>query len=306
MSKPFFSIIVATYNHAHLLPACLDSIEGQSFKDWECLIINNHSTDNTEEVIAGYNDPRIKMLYVHNEGILAKSRNLGINNSEGEWICMLDSDDVWYPEKLQELYKAIQTYPEKDVICHKLIMNNMVTGEKCVMAGRDFEEDVYKELILHRNFMSQSSLSYRHSFLTNNALLFDESKDIVTAEDYDFSLRLAKKGASFYRIDKVLGEWRVYGTNWSSSAIHIKNLESMLHKHVFEIQDFEPNKERLWRDVKAGIVIKEANNATKKIRIINAVELYAKAFFMSPSRFFRYFSDRTALAKKRREYNKKM
>ena len=302
MSKPFFSIIVATYNHAHLLPACLDSIEGQTFQDWECLIVNNYSTDNTEEVVAGYNDSRLKMLYVHNEGILAKSRNVGIENCSGKWICMLDSDDIWYNNKLEELYQAIGNNPEVDVICHNLVMNNMVTGEKSLMTGRAFEPDVYKELLLHRNFMAQSSLAYNNAFLCYHCLRYNELPDYVTVEDYDFSLRLAKSGAEFHKIDKVLGEWRVYGTNWSSSPIHIRNIELMLKNHVFNIQDFEPNKSKLWKDVQSGILIKEANSRKKKKEYFSFIRLYTKAFLKSPKRFFRYLSDRSELSIKRIKY----
>ncbi len=301
---PFFSIIVATYNQANLLKVCIESIERQSYDNWEAIIVNNHSSDNTTEVVNSFKDSRLKEVLVHNDGVLSVSRNVGITESKGEWICMLDSDDIWYPDKLEELHDAIISNPIIDVFCHNLIMKNMVTGKEDLMTGRDFEDDVYKELILHRNFMGQTSISYKHSFLSEHSLFFNESRDVVTVEDYDFSLRLALNGAHFYKIDKVLGEWRVYGTNWSSSSIHTKNLESMLKFHIYNIQTFEPNKRKLWKDVKAGVIIKEANMAFKRHKYLRFIGLYIKAIALNPQRFYRYTKDRIVLSYKRIKYNK--
>ena len=143
-SKPFFSIIVATYNQADLLKVCLESIESQTFNDWEAIIVNNHSTDATSDVVASFNDPRMKEILVHNKGVLSVSRNAGIRESRGEWICMLDSDDIWYVDKLKELREAIINNPAIDVFCHNLLMKNMVTGKETLMAGRDFEDDEWR------------------------------------------------------------------------------------------------------------------------------------------------------------------
>ena len=295
-NSPFFSIIVATYNQAHLITNCIQSILEQTFADWELIVVNNHSTDNTVDVVESFNDSRIRIIQVHNYGILSVSRNAGIKASKGEWICMLDSDDIWYKDKLQYTYNTIVTNKACDVVCHQLIMHNMVTGEKKLMKGRDFDDNVYKELIYHGNFMSQSALAYNKAFINKNSLFFDENKDFVTVEDYDFSLKLARLGARFVKLNVALGEWRLYGTNWSSSDIHLTNLKNMLYNQVFNIQTFELNKKKLWKDVYSGILIKTANNKIRKGEKKEGFSLLIKVLFECPERLLRYATDRIKLA----------
>ena len=97
---PLVSIVIPTYNHANYLSKALQSIVDQTYTNWEAIIIDNHSLDDTEKLINQYSDPRIKYLKVHNFGIIAKSRNEGIRVAKGDWIAFLDSDDYWEKNKI--------------------------------------------------------------------------------------------------------------------------------------------------------------------------------------------------------------
>lgn len=303
--EPLFSIIVATYNQANLLKICLDSIESQTFGDWEAIIVNNHSTDNTSDVVASYKDPRLKEVLVHNEGVLSVSRNVGIKSSSGKWICMLDSDDVWYDKKLEMVYGAINANPQMDVISHYLVLRNMNTDETELMRTPAFSNNgIYLYLLKHGNIFPQTSLCYKKEFMDNYNLLFDESKDFVTSEDYDFSLRLALAGAKFYCIKTPLGEWRQYKNNWSSSPKHLGNLENMLRHQVFEVQNVEDNHEGLWKDVYTGLVIRKAVLAFHQRQYLSGFGGFLKALFKCPNRLFRYISDRLTLAFSRSKYKR--
>ena len=116
---PFFSIILPTYNQSEFLKKSIKSILSQTFKNWELLIINNNSSDNTDSVIESFKDDRIKVYRINNENILAKSRNLGIKNSSSEWLCFIDSDDIWHPKKLEITKKYIET-ENGDLFYHDL------------------------------------------------------------------------------------------------------------------------------------------------------------------------------------------
>ena len=98
---PTVSIVIPTYNHSKFISKALESVINQTYKNWEAIIIDNNSTDNTDKVINQYNDPRIKYLKIDNNGVIAKSRNLGINEAKAEWIAFLDSDDWWTKDKLE-------------------------------------------------------------------------------------------------------------------------------------------------------------------------------------------------------------
>ena len=87
------------------------------------MIINNNSSDNTDSVIESFKDDRIKVFRINNENILAKSRNLGIKNSSSDWLCFMNSDDIWHPKKLEITKKYIET-ENGDLFYHDLNFTN--------------------------------------------------------------------------------------------------------------------------------------------------------------------------------------
>ena len=104
-----FSIIIPTYNRADLIKSTLDSILAQTFGDWECIIVDDGSVDNTEEVIQNYSEKDQRFRYIYQENAeRSAARNNGIKHSSGEWICFLDSDDLFSPDHLAELAKQIE------------------------------------------------------------------------------------------------------------------------------------------------------------------------------------------------------
>ncbi len=103
---PLFSIIIPTYNRAHILPRTIASVLAQTYSNWECIIVDDGSTDTTKDLIASYSDTRIKYVYQQNAERSA-ARNNGIRHAQGEYICFLDSDDEYLPEHLEVLKDEI-------------------------------------------------------------------------------------------------------------------------------------------------------------------------------------------------------
>ncbi len=104
--NPFFSIIIPTYNRAHMLPIAIQSVINQTCRDWELIIVDDGSTDNTNEVVASYNNDRIIYIYQANQE-RSVARNNGIKHAKGAYVCFLDSDDYYLPERLDLLYEEI-------------------------------------------------------------------------------------------------------------------------------------------------------------------------------------------------------
>lgn len=104
--NPSISIIVPIYNREKWLRNCLDSISSQTFKDWECILINDGSTDNSLKIAQEYaaNDPRFIVFSQENQGVSA-ARNLGLDHAQGKWLAFVDSDDEIAPDYLEILYK---------------------------------------------------------------------------------------------------------------------------------------------------------------------------------------------------------
>ena len=111
-NSPFFSIIIPTFNRAHLLVRAIESVVGQTYSGWELLVIDDGSTDETERVVREFEDTRIHYFYKSNGGE-SSARNYGLSRAAGQYICLLDSDDYYYPEHLEVCYRAIagQDFP---------------------------------------------------------------------------------------------------------------------------------------------------------------------------------------------------
>ena len=114
----FFSVVIPTYNCCELLKRALTSVFSQTYQNFEIIVVDNSSTDNTKTVVKNFKNDRIKYIEVNNNGVIAYSRNKGIENSRGEWIVFLDSDDVWKPEKLEKVGDAIIKNPGVILFCH--------------------------------------------------------------------------------------------------------------------------------------------------------------------------------------------
>jgi glycosyltransferase involved in cell wall biosynthesis len=114
--RPAVSIILPTYNRAHLLPEALKSIRGQTFTDWELIVVDDGSTDDTPEVVAALaadiHQP-VRYVYQQNRGP-AGARNTGLDSARGEFVAFLDSDDVWLPHHLQDCVHGLRDNPDVD------------------------------------------------------------------------------------------------------------------------------------------------------------------------------------------------
>lgn len=108
MSNNLVSIILPTYNRAEFIGKALDSVLAQTYTKWECIIIDDGSTDNTRELLEAYGDSRFKYLHQENQGV-SGARNTGIAQSKGEILALLDSDDEWMPNKLEFQLDYMQT-----------------------------------------------------------------------------------------------------------------------------------------------------------------------------------------------------
>ncbi|MEO1669288.1 MAG: glycosyltransferase family A protein [Cyanobacteria bacterium J06631_2] len=104
------SIIIPVYNAAKTIVETIDSVRQQTIDDWELIVVNDGSTDNTLEIVAAINEPRLKIISFPNGGV-AQARNLGVAEARGSYIAFLDADDLWVPDKLERQLQALQQTP---------------------------------------------------------------------------------------------------------------------------------------------------------------------------------------------------
>ena len=285
MKSPFFTVIIPTYNRVDSLPLCLESVLSQTFTNFEIIIIDNGSTDNTENMIlAEYEDYRIRYFWQEGSGSPANPRNQGIRKAQGDWVAFLDSDDVWYPEKLESVYDKIQSQPETDVICHNERFCDQINQKTHKISHVRKTKDLYKSMLLEGNCLSPSATTIRKSFLTEKELIFNESPDFAIVEDYDLWLRLAKNGAVITFIDKTLGDYVVDGGNMIGDwQRYIKNLEKLYEYHAFVVQGFETEKDKIYNQLIAKIHFQRLKKAIKRKKYSEVIHEISQTFSKSPT-----------------------
>jgi len=207
------SVVIPTYNHAHFLQQALQSVVDQSYSNWEALVVDNHSDDHTDDVVASFADPRIRLLKIHNNGVIAASRNLGIRNSRGEWVAFLDSDDYWHVKKLEISIRYLKK--GADIVYHNMYKvqerGNASWRRRYVWR---LKSPVMTDLIIKGNALPNSSVVVRRQLLIEIDGL-DESRDLITYEDYDAWIRIAALTERFVLIPRILGYYWIGGGNLS-------------------------------------------------------------------------------------------
>ena len=246
----FFSIILPTYNQSEFLKKSIKSILSQTFKNWELLIINNNSTDNTDNVIKSFKDNRIKVYKINNKNILAKSRNLGIKNSSSKWLCFIDSDDIWHPKKLEITKKYIET-ENGDLFYHDLNFINkkfIFFKKKIQDKSKKITYPVIKYFAYNGNGVGQSSVVVKKEILEKIGLI-SENKDKYSWEDFDTWIRISQLTNNFIRIPKTLASIWVGSENISNlnrNIINNLNIKKYYNKIFYNSIDSKDKIKKLW------------------------------------------------------------
>jgi glycosyltransferase involved in cell wall biosynthesis len=229
--QPRVSVVIPTYNRAADLRRALASVAAQTFADWEAVVVDNHSIDDTAQVVASFADPRIRLLMIHNGGIIARSRNLGIKEARGEFIALLDSDDWWQPRKLELSVRALER--GADVVYHDLYLVKSGTRHVPWVRARTraLGEPAFDDLIQGGPALNTSSAVMRREAL-GRVDGISEDPDLVAWEDYDWWLRLARAGARFERLPQTLGFYWYGGGNASSPDRVITYLAHIRYRYL--------------------------------------------------------------------------
>ena len=229
--QPLVSVIMPTYNHAKFLDKAIESVLSQTYKNFELIIIDNYSEDDTEKIVASYKDDRIIYLKFRNNGIIAASRNHGIKHSHGEYIAFLDSDDFWHKQKLEKQLPHFGTPEIIGVASNAILVSETPYYRKDNLARskQGYVDYKYRD-ILNRNRIMTSSLIVRRNAL-DLAGLFDEDKTFSCIEDWELWLRMARYG-SFRVLESPFLTYLVSRKRGYQSSIISKNCLKILDKQV--------------------------------------------------------------------------
>ena len=297
-SELLVSVIIPTYNHGHLIKKALSSLIDQTHKNWEAIVVNNYSEDNTIEVVESFDDKRIKIVNFHNNGSIAASRNIGIRDSRAEYIAFLDSDDYWYPKKLEKCLNKLKTDQADLCVNSEMIISN----EKAIKPLKcgNKEQLSYFQLLFRGNCISTSSVLIKKKCI-DQVGGFNEDPQMVTAEDYDLWLRMAKNNFSFTYVDEILGGHLQHSTNSSSFVEkHHKAIVNVIESHF---QQFPNNfKTSINKRIRyANLFYGTGRNATKQKQFSDSLSFYLKTFKNNPFKIKTYPAALVSLFKQLRK-----
>ena len=216
---PDVSIIVPTYNSKRYTKQLCESILNQTFQNFEVIIVDNSSTDNTIEYIKknNGNNQKFKYFSLNNDGIIGNSRNYGIKNSSGKFIAFHDSDDFWFKNKLSE---SIKHFPSYDIVYHNLKINkqNSFNLFKQKFKTYPLSKTPFLDLMTKGSPISTSSVVCKKELFEDT--MFSEDRKLIAVEDHDCWINLSRKNIRFKEIKKCLGFYNIADTNIS---LKIKN-----------------------------------------------------------------------------------
>jgi len=252
VDQPRVSVVIPTYNRADKLRRCLESLKDQSINDFEVIVCDDGSTDNTSEVVKEYMHVLdIGYDYADNFGGPARPRNRGIKLARAPYIAFLDSDDWWLPQKLEESLKFLEA--GADLVYHDLFFitkpKQSISGKK--VHTRSLSSPIFNDLLENGNAITNSSVVLKKSLL----FVIDgisEDKRFIAMEDYDAWLRIAKVTEKFQKIPQALGCYWGGGGNISNPERTLIYLDAFKERYSKALAGLKINGNPYWIDYAAG------------------------------------------------------
>lgn len=232
--KPKITVFMAAYNAANHIKESIQSILDQTFQNFELLIVNDGSTDETVAIINKFKDPRIRLLYNDKNQGLTYTRNVVVNEARADYIAILDSDDVAIPNRLELQYNFFQEHPDF-ALCggHGTVIDE---------AGNPVDDNRFtvpvgaekiKMMLLFYNTFINSTVMYKTAVLKE----LNGYRDYAPAEDYELFIRISDK-YPVANLDSVLVKYRIHSSNTSlvQSELSRTKVRSIKEKQLIDLQ----------------------------------------------------------------------
>lgn len=230
---PAVSVVLPTYNRSHLLSRSIQSVLSQAYSDFELIIVDDGSTDDTEKVVKSFKSNKIKYIRHRDNKGLSTSRNTGIRAARGKYIAFQDDDDEWMPEKLEKQIKAFETAPSAVGVVytgfHRInIKKNYETPARITRR----EGYIFSSLLRQQFVPPQSAVIKRDCF--EKVGMFDES--FIVMEDWELFLRMAQYYQFRYINEPLVTMYRQSRGLSTKHGEHINSLQQILKTYSEQIR----------------------------------------------------------------------
>lgn len=226
---PLVSVVIPTYNRANFLGRAIQSVLDQTYTNWEVIVIDNHSDDDTDTVMSRFMDSRISYLKIHNEGVISISRNLGIQVAKGELIAFLDSDDWWDTNKLAMQVPLFEDKEVGLVYANFWLVDERKGKNKFAKVAHHgiLPEGKVVNQLLEEYVIGMLTMVLRRRAIEGFDEVFDTRYHIIS--DFDLAIRLAVDW-KLACVQKPVASYLFHGNNLSilKASIWFKELELWL------------------------------------------------------------------------------
>jgi glycosyltransferase involved in cell wall biosynthesis len=285
------SVLIPAYNYGRFVGEAIQSVLDQTFNDFELIVVDDGSTDNTKEVVDSFTDPRIKYIYQENRGQIAAG-NTSILASSGEYVALLDADDIMLKEALEKSIMVLDSNREVAFSYGQAYLideNGQILGLKerhhkypCIQEGKE----VIRELLIHGNYIIPSTAIVRRSCLDKIGLL-DPALHCGGA-DYDLWIRLAKRYAVAC-LAEPLAKYRVHSESLSNArkVDEIRQTNYNIFESVFNDIEIGPLFSTQRFVYYSHLYVRLADYANEKRERKTARGYLYRALRVDPKHFFR-------------------
>ncbi|MCB0057961.1 MAG: glycosyltransferase family 2 protein [Caldilineaceae bacterium] len=233
IAQPRVSVIIPAYNHACYLPAALDSVIAQSVEEWEAIVVDDGSTDETAEVAAGFTDPRIRYLYQTNQGSSA-ARNAGIRAARGCYLVFLDADDELTPPFMERCLQELERDPDLDGVYSLNYFIDPQGVRLPRLGGRVVARNRLADQLLEGGFFAIHSAMIRKTSLPSDAHFPQTPK---TLEDWSFWLRFSHDH-TMIGIPDPLVSYRIHAAHPQSTSKSLVAADIRLTNRIKLLSEF--------------------------------------------------------------------
>ena len=216
--SPFFSIIIPTYNRQEIIHKSIKSALVQRYKDFELIVVDDGSTDNTQQTVLSFEDNRIQYFKTHN-GERGRARNIGIRKSRGKYITFLDSDDVLYENYLSQARKVCEKYNYPEMFRTAFEIKD-VRGR--ILEQTTLQKDTANDALVYGNLLACLGVFVKAEIIEN--FLFTEDRKLAGTEDYELWLRLGSR-------------YIIHSDNTITAAIIQHDQRSVVHQNIKQLEN---------------------------------------------------------------------
>jgi glycosyltransferase involved in cell wall biosynthesis len=230
MNNPVVSVIIPCYNAELFIEETVNSILNQTFSDFEIIIVNDGSTDNSVQKIEKFlNDPRIKLINKDNGGV-SSARNVGLKLSRGTYIALFDADDIMLDNNLEEKVKILENNKDVLFVFSDLIAFYQDSKEEIIKGY--YTDNITNQYLLQKDLPIPgicSNVLFRSSIINEKNVFFDEN--LSTSADQDFLIFLSLYGKGYY-ISKPLWKYRILPNSMS------RKVASIASNHLYMLKKY--------------------------------------------------------------------